>query len=53
MKRILSDLARLPSGQSLREARVRNLKVGPPHIFLEKVWTEPRLVGEIDQLLST
>jgi hypothetical protein len=33
---IRNDLGSLPSGISLREAKVKILEVGPLHIFLEK-----------------
>jgi hypothetical protein len=39
----------LPSGGSLREAKVRNLEIGPLHNSLEKRLSEPSGVRKIDK----
>jgi hypothetical protein len=43
------DFMRLPSGNSLREAKIRHFEIGPLHSFLGKKLSEPRWVGQVDK----
>jgi hypothetical protein len=47
LSQITNDCVRLPSGQSLREAKVKVLETGPLHNFLEKGVSEPSWVGKV------
>jgi hypothetical protein len=44
-----NDLARLPSGRSLREAKVKVLETAPHDKFLEKDWSEPSKVRQVEK----
>jgi hypothetical protein len=45
----VNDFMRLPSGNSLREAKIRHFEIGPLHSFLGKKLSEPRWVGQVDK----
>jgi hypothetical protein len=44
---LLGSFGSLPSGGSLREAKVRNLEIGPLHNLLAKRWSEPKAVRKV------
>jgi hypothetical protein len=48
LSEIGNDFVRLPSGVSLGEAKVGILEIGPLHNFLEKRWSEPSWVGQVE-----
>jgi len=48
LSKIGNDFVRLPSGISLREAKVGHFEIGPLHDFLEKGVSEPSSVGQLE-----
>jgi hypothetical protein len=49
LSRSTNHFARLPSGRSLREANVKVLETGPHDKFLEKEWSEPSKVRQVEK----